>query len=80
LVAANVGKAVLRTIAAESASVVLLNIFYLLVELRDQAQHMLNMAYRPHLFPAHEKRSAKDFVQGLQRNHLEPDLRLKQIQ
>ena len=31
MVAANAGKAALRTIAAESASVVLLNIFYLLV-------------------------------------------------
>jgi len=31
LVAANAGKTALRTIAAESASVVLLNIFYLLV-------------------------------------------------
>jgi hypothetical protein len=35
LVAADAGKAALRTIAAESASVVLLNIFYLPVDLRN---------------------------------------------
>ena len=35
MVAADAEKAVLRTIATETASFVLLNIFYLLVELRD---------------------------------------------
>jgi hypothetical protein len=35
LVAADAEKALLSTIAAESATFILLNIFYLLVELRD---------------------------------------------
>jgi hypothetical protein len=52
LVAANAGKAVLRTMAAESASIVLLNIFYLLVAPILLLLSAMN-AYRSYLFPAH---------------------------